>query len=133
MATKKRRKDQTREDLRLDFFNQMTPITRIQGHVYEVFDAHEVDLSVERTEIPVPGQDTDIVLIEQVLIEVEGRGFVKGEPVGSATEAPGGLGTDEDLRWLTHWDDGSWLPTFYLGEALDRLAQYDSAYDVPSN
>jgi hypothetical protein len=34
---------------------------------------------------------------------------------------------------VTHWKDGSSLPTYYLGEALDRLANYDSAYDVPSN
>jgi len=132
MATKRRRKDQTREDLRLDFFNQMSSITRIQGHIYEVFDSSEMDLSVDRTTIPVPVKDTDISLIEKIVIEVDGRGYIKGEPVGSAT-TESGLGVDEDLRWITFWEDGSWLPTFYLGQALDRLAEYDSAYDVPSD
>lgn len=129
MATKRRRKDQTREDLRLDFFNQLTPITRIQGHVYEVFNASEVE--IDREESTVEGLQS--ILHERIEIVVDGEGKVVGQPTGSAIEKSSPANVDTDLRWVTHWKDGSSLPTYYLGEALDRLADYDSAYDVPSN
>jgi len=129
MATKRRRKDQTREDLRLDFYNQMTPITRIQNDVYTTFDVDEVDIDYETSTV----EGLHATLYERIEIVVEGRGKIIGEPDGSAIEEDAAFNVDPDIGWLTKWEDGSWLPTHYLGEALDRLADYDSAYDVPSN
>ena len=119
----------TREDLRLDFYNQMTPITRIQNDVYTTFDVDEVDIDYETSTV----EGLQATLYERIEIVVEGRGKIIGEPDGSAIQEDAAFNVSPDIKWLTKWEDGSWLPTYYLGEALDRLANYDSAYDVPSN
>jgi len=119
----------TRKDLRLDFYNQMTPITRIQEDVWQTFESYEADIDYEESTI----DGLQIVLYERIEITVDGKGKVIGEPEGSAIKEDAAFNVSPDIKWLTKWEDGSWLPTYYLGEALDRLADYDSAYDVPSN
>ena len=72
----------TRKDLRLDFYNQMTPITRIQSDVYATFDVDEVDIDYETSTV----EGLEATLYERIEIVVEGRGKIIGEPNGSAVK-----------------------------------------------